>query len=205
LALCSAAALLISSSLGVWAWIGVQPLPPNYASQGGSLKGSINTPAAVSGIDRVTVYWRALDMSVSGRESRCAIKCEGATMAYGPSQALTGSWVTYQYTWNTNPETGSAWQKTDLDGITIGVQQLARTGADYTRVTQVYLAYYLSGVTTNLTPNADSADGTWLNNAGGASLYDYVDDAVGSPDDGGTYVYTWTQNDLFLVNVTDPP
>jgi hypothetical protein len=141
-------------------------------------------------------------MAVSGKEARPAIKCEGGTKAYGTTAALGGSWVTYQTTWNTNPETSAKWQKTDLDGITIGVQQVGRTGGDYIRVTQIYLSYFLSGVTTTLRPNADSVDGTWTDDGGATTLWDHIEEAVA--DDGTSYIKTWTQNDEFFVAIQDP-
>lgn len=63
---------------------------------------------------------------------------ENGVSTVGGSNSLTTSYASYSTTWNTKPSNGSAWTKTDIDNLQIGVQLLV-SGATESRCTQVYV------------------------------------------------------------------
>ena len=90
-------------------------------------------------INSVTVYMVARITS-SGRlingQARNVIK-ENGVKTTATAQSLTTSYVSYSTTYTTKPSNGSAWTKTDIDNLQIGVSLSAQSTTS--RCTQVYV------------------------------------------------------------------
>ena len=87
-------------------------------------------------INYVKIFYRVLAYSQYGGGygySKPAIKT-GGTIYYGTQITVADWWTTYNYTWNTNPQTGVAWTWDDIDALQIGI---AIMGNVY--CTQVYI------------------------------------------------------------------
>ena len=56
----------------------------------------------------------------------------------GPENTMIGSYTTYSYQWDTNPQTASAWTWAEIDALQIGVGLQRPSPGKYTRCTQVY-------------------------------------------------------------------
>jgi hypothetical protein len=52
--------------------------------------------------------------------ARSAIRTHSTTH-YGAVEAMTGTWVTYNHTWDLNPETGSEWTWDEIDDLEAGI------------------------------------------------------------------------------------
>lgn len=93
-------------------------------------------------VNHVKVYCRMQNDTAKGK---VAIRTHN-TEYYGNEESLTGSWVTYNKQWDTNPNTGSAWTWDEIDALEIGVALKASAGAS-SRCTQVYVEVDYTAIT----------------------------------------------------------
>ncbi len=122
-----------------------------------------NLPNHVSGsgvINYVRVYFVAKHLRGTDPANQASayahIKTNGVERN-GTAVTLTGSYASYSYQWNNNPQTGSPWTWTEIDNLQagVGMQYAFTRGATktrYSRCTQVYVevsytpvTYYASG------------------------------------------------------------
>lgn len=89
----------------------------------------------------VTVRFRCRADEVPTRPSaEAVIKTNGSVYEAG-AQTVTTSYDDYSYTWNTNPATGAAWTREEIDSLQIGVglRRPSLSGTGLTLCTQVYV------------------------------------------------------------------
>ena len=100
---------------------------------------SSNSIGAGDTINSVTVYMVARITS-SGRlingQANNVIK-ENGVKTTATAKSLTTSYVSYSTTYTTKPSNGTAWTKTDIDNLQIGVRLAAQSTTS--RCTQVYV------------------------------------------------------------------
>ena len=102
-----------------------------------------NIPDHSSGsgpISNVKVYFRSASTNVS-LKAKAAVYTHSA-LYYGDEQSLNiGSFTTYSYQWNTNPNTGNAWTWAEIDALEIGVALQGQGAPDWGMAmgTQVYV------------------------------------------------------------------
>jgi hypothetical protein len=116
---------------GTWdtspCWDDVDETTPNYAdymtgtTDGGGYKLFSFYPFEIppgSAIENLTVYVSAKDVSNGNNDIRPAIKINGVADPYYPTTGNNpgNGWTTYSYSYNTNPNTLSAWTAADLNG-----------------------------------------------------------------------------------------
>lgn len=101
---------------------------------------NIETDATLTSanINSVTVYARMKhDDGLIANAAWIDIKTGGTL--YTKGKTLTTSWTLYSNTWTTNPNTGVAWTKADIDALQIGATLQRATPGDHAgKLTQIY-------------------------------------------------------------------
>jgi hypothetical protein len=90
---------------------------PNYATAAGQIQEYTVTPALPSGsfsVVSVVQHARATVGASGPTKFDFVVRTGGADFTSSPDTAPTLVWATYTYNWDTNPNTGNAWQVTDL-------------------------------------------------------------------------------------------
>ncbi len=158
-----------------------------------SLSGTINSV-------NVTMVVRA---TATGQTSAYTVIKTGGTEYNGTAQTVTTSYAAYTTTYNTNPNTGSAWTWAQVNSLQAGVALRRTSGGQYTRCTQVYvtLNYTPPVVPTVATGNATLVEETTatLNGnitASGGAVID-IRGFQWDIDSGAPYTNNWTESGSF--------
>ena len=113
----------------------------------------VNTPTTINSL---TVYYRCLS---NADNCRAEVKVNGYSGA-GPITISDSTWTTYNYTWNTNPATSSAWTKSAIDSLKISLWldkdiDVPMCTQLYAVVDYDYTSHYTISTTANLTVSAN--------------------------------------------------
>lgn len=92
----------------------------------------------VASISKITVFIRASAASGAGVGTKKPFLYIAATQYSGAAHAADGPYLLFSDTWTTNPNTGVAWTKANLDALVVGVET-AVDGIGVTRLTQIYV------------------------------------------------------------------
>lgn len=95
-----------------------------------------NTIGASDTINSVTIY--AVAKLITARLAERSIEMTVSSTVVGGANPLTSSYATYSYTTTTNPTTGVAWTKSNIDSLVFGFRTTsALSGRGY--ITQSYV------------------------------------------------------------------
>jgi hypothetical protein len=125
---------------------------------------------------------------------------DGGTYYNSPSLSATGGWDTLTYTWNTNPATGVAWTKANIDAAQFGVK--AATGSS-----PFAMGYYLSYMKVDIDYTAVSAPSVTTSSASSIAATSATMNGEVTDDGGGTidyYGFVWDTSDKGDGGNVDP-
>lgn len=110
----------------------------------------------------VTVHYRSMTIGYDGTATPEVYL--GSTSYYGDASNLTGSFVSYSYTWFTNPATGKRWDDDDLDSLQAGISLYCHKefSTDVTYCSQLYVTVDYSSAAQYVVSSISASTGSWV-------------------------------------------